>query len=155
MSRTTCCPGSGRRVVRYAQVARAGRREGIGVEVVSDTTNPGKVFSRGQWTLMGELEANGTVPQYAGGHRCSLKFKASHIDRFQLDQAGGQTAGKLFGCNADEYKRAAEANKHQARRAKKAGTRTSAVVRKVTVPPGPARRSPQWRQRGPRPRRGS
>lgn len=103
MSRTTCCPGSGRGVVRYAQVARAGRREGIGVEVVSDTTNPGKVFSRGQWTLMGELEANSTVPQYAGGHRCSLKFKASHIDRFQLDQAGGQTAGKLFGCNADEY----------------------------------------------------
>ncbi|MCX4792012.1 hypothetical protein OG369_39890 [Streptomyces sp. NBC_01221] len=113
--------------IRYVQVARAGHRDGDGVEVVSDTTNPGKVFSRGQWTLMDELEANGTVPQYAGGHLCSLKYKAWPQDRLQLDQAGGQKVGKLFGYNADEYKRAAKANKHQARRDKEAGTQTFAL----------------------------
>ncbi|WP_328373015.1 hypothetical protein OG800_49515 (plasmid) [Streptomyces sp. NBC_00445] len=113
--------------IRYAQVARAGHLEEAGVQVVSDTTNPVKVFSRGQWTLMDELEANGTVPQYSGGHRCSLKFKAFPIDRFQREQAGGQTVGKLFGYNADESKRAAEANRHQARRDKQAGTRTFAL----------------------------
>lgn len=113
--------------IRYAQVARAGHLEDAGVQIVSDTTNPGKVYSRGQWTLMDELEANGTVPQYAGGHRCSLKYKAWPIDRFQLDLGGGQTVGKLFGYNADEYKRAVKANRHQAIRDKKAGTRTFAL----------------------------
>ena len=113
--------------IRYAQVARAGHLEEAGVQVLSDTTTPGRVFSRGQWTLMDEMEANGTVPQYSGGHRCSIKFKGFPIDSFQRSQAGGQTVGKLFGYNADEYKRAAEANKHQARRDKKAGARTFAL----------------------------
>jgi hypothetical protein len=113
--------------IRYAQVARAGHLEEAGVQVLCDTTNPVKVFSRGQWTLMDELEANGTVPQYAGGHRCAQKFKGFPIERFQRDQAGGQTVGKLFGYNADECKRAAEANRHQARRDKTAGTRTFAL----------------------------
>ncbi|GAA1227065.1 hypothetical protein GCM10009578_081610 [Streptomyces rhizosphaericus] len=113
--------------IRYAQVARAGHLEDAGVQVLSDTTNPGKMYSRGQWTLMDELEANGTVPQYAGGHRCAQKFKAFPIERFQRDQAGGQTVGKLFGYNADEHKRAVEANRHQARRDKKAGTRIFAL----------------------------
>ncbi|MER5549990.1 hypothetical protein ABT072_48295 [Streptomyces sp. NPDC002589] len=113
--------------IRYTQVARAGRSDSAGVEVLSDTTNPGKVFSRGPWTLMDELEENGTVPQYAGGHVCSQKHKAWTIDRLQLERAGGQTVGKLFGYNADEYKRAVKANKFQAKRNKKAGYETFAL----------------------------
>lgn len=113
--------------VRYVQVARAGPRDGDGVAVVSDTTNPGKMFSRGPWTLMDELEANGTVPQFAGDHLCSLKYKAWPQDRLQLAQAGGETVGKLFGYNADEHRRAAKANKHQTRRDKEAGTQTFAL----------------------------
>ncbi|MFJ4152866.1 hypothetical protein ACIP10_35565 [Streptomyces galbus] len=113
--------------IRYTQVARAGRPDSAGVEVLSDTKNPGKVFSRGPWTLMDELEESGTVPQYAGGHVCSQKHKAWTIDRLQLERAGGQTVGKLFGYNADEYKRAVKANKFQAKRNKKAGYETFAL----------------------------
>ncbi|MCL3999188.1 hypothetical protein M4438_37850, partial [Streptomyces lavenduligriseus] len=113
--------------IRYTQVARAGRPDSAGVEVLSDTTNPGKVFSKGSWTLMDELEENGTVPQYAGGHVCSQKHKAWTIDRLQLQRAGGQTVGKLFGYNADEHKRAVKANKFQAKRNKEAGYATFAV----------------------------
>ncbi|EDY53271.1 conserved hypothetical protein [Streptomyces clavuligerus] len=113
--------------IRYTQVARGGRLDSAGTAVLSDTTNPGKVFSRGPWTLMDELEENGTVPQYAGGHRCSQKHKAWTIDRLQLDRSGGQTVGKLFGYNADELKRAAKANRFQAVRNKKAGYETFAL----------------------------
>ncbi|WP_234332362.1 hypothetical protein [Streptomyces sp. NRRL F-5650] len=113
--------------IRYTQVARAGRPDSAGVEVLSDTTNPGKVFSRGPWTLMDEMEENGTVPQYAGGHACSQKHKAFSIERLQLQRSGGQTVGKLFGYNADEYKRAAKANKFQAQRNRKAGYETFAL----------------------------
>ncbi|WP_234374001.1 hypothetical protein [Streptomyces scabiei] len=113
--------------IRYTQVARAGHLESAGVQVLSDTTNPGKVFDRGQWTLMDELEANGTVPQYAGGHKCAQKFKAFAIDDLQLRDAGGQTVGKLFGYNADERKRAVKANKAQAERNEKAGRQTFAL----------------------------
>lgn len=113
--------------IRYTQVARAGRLESAGVQVLSDTTNPGKVFSRGPWTLMDELEENGTVPQYSGGHRCSQKHKAFTIDHLQLQRAGGQTVGKLFGYNADEHPRAVKANRFQAVRNKKAGYETFAL----------------------------
>ncbi|MFD7898899.1 hypothetical protein [Streptomyces sp. NPDC059743] len=113
--------------VRHAQVARAGHLEEAGVQVLSDTRLPWKQFRRGRWTLMDELEANGTVPQYAGGHKCSQKFKGFTLDTFDQMQAGGQTVGKLFGYNADEYKRAAKANKHQARKDKKAGHATFAL----------------------------
>ncbi|MFJ4003945.1 hypothetical protein ACIPWL_10855 [Streptomyces sp. NPDC090023] len=113
--------------IRYTQVARAGRQDSAGVKVLSDTTNPGKVFSQGPWTLMDELEENGTVPQYAGGHKCSQKHKAFPIESLQLQRSGGQTMGKLFGYNADEYKRAAKANKFQAERNKKAGYETFAL----------------------------
>ncbi|MCX4624655.1 hypothetical protein [Streptomyces albogriseolus] len=47
--------------------------------------------------------------------------------RLQLERAGGQTVGKLFGYNADEYKRAVKANKFQAKRNKKAGYETFAL----------------------------
>lgn len=113
--------------IRYTQVARAGRQDSAGVEVLSDTTNPGKVFGKGPWTLMDELEENGTVPQYAGGHVCSQKHKAFPIDRLQLQRSGGQTVGKLFGYNADEHKRAVKANKFQAERNQTAGYETFAL----------------------------
>ncbi|WP_234318530.1 MULTISPECIES: hypothetical protein [Streptomyces] len=113
--------------IRYTQVARAGRQDSAGVEVLSDTTSPGKVFGKGPWTLMDELEENGTVPQYAGGHVCSQKHKAFPIDRLQLKRSGGQTVGKLFGYNADEHKRAVKANKFQAERNQTAGYETFAL----------------------------
>ncbi|MFD8731497.1 hypothetical protein [Streptomyces sp. NPDC059611] len=113
--------------IRYTQVARAGRKDSAGVAVLSDSTNPGKVFSQGPWTLMDEMEENGTVPQYAGGHVCSQKHKAFPIERLQLQQSGGQTVGKLFGYNSDELKRAVKANKFQARRNRTAGRETFAL----------------------------
>ncbi|WP_424892351.1 hypothetical protein [Streptomyces sp. XH2] len=115
------------RRIRHVQVARAGHREGAGVQVLSDTTLPWKQYRRGRWTLMDELEANGTVPQYSGGHKRSQKFKGFPIDSFQLSEARGQTVGKLFGYNADEYKRAAKAVKHQARKDEKTGYATFAL----------------------------
>ncbi|MFI5986816.1 hypothetical protein ACIBEA_38890 [Streptomyces sp. NPDC051555] len=109
------------RRIRHVQVARAGHLEEAGVQVLSDTRQPWKQFRRGRWTLMDELEANGTVPQYSGGHKCAQKFKAFAIESFQQSEAEGETVGKLFGYNADEHKRAVKANKHQAQRDAKTG----------------------------------
>ena len=59
--------------VRYVQVARAGHLEADGIIVLSDTRAPREVHLDGAYKLSQELRAAGTVPQFAGEHRCSLK----------------------------------------------------------------------------------
>jgi len=66
-------PRMRRRRVRYVQVARAGHLEADGIKVLSDTRQPFEIHLQGAYTLQEELSAAGTVPQFAGERRCSLK----------------------------------------------------------------------------------
>ncbi len=59
--------------IRYVQVARAGHLESDGIVVLDDTREPRTVYLDGAYKLSDELRAAGTLPQYAGAHRCSLK----------------------------------------------------------------------------------
>src|SRR5262249_58179094 len=64
----------------YVQVARAGHLESDGIIVLDDTREPRTVHLDGAYKLSQELRAAGTVPQFAGEHRCSLKFKKFAIE---------------------------------------------------------------------------
>lgn len=54
--------------IRYVQVGRAGHSQKDGIKVLDDSRTPTKVFGQGAYTLLQELLAAGTVPQYGGKH---------------------------------------------------------------------------------------
>jgi hypothetical protein len=90
--------------IRYVQVPRHGHHEAEGITVLEDSSSPTKMFLAGDYKLSDELKRNGTVPQYAGTHRCALKFKAWVIETW-LEQNLRAPARHAFGYNADEKKR--------------------------------------------------
>jgi hypothetical protein len=91
--------------IRYVQVARAGHLEADGIVVLDDTREPRKVYLDGAYKLSQELRAAGTVPQFAGEHRCSLKFKKFVIEVWLQQEMAGEDYRHSFGYNADEQKR--------------------------------------------------
>jgi hypothetical protein len=91
--------------VRYVQVARAGHLEADGIIILSDTREPREVHLDGAYKLSQELRAAGTVPQFAGEHRCSLKFKAWVIERWLEHELAGEDYRHAFGYNAEEHRR--------------------------------------------------
>src|SRR5262245_1572518 len=93
------------RRIRYVQVARAGHLEADGIVVLDDTREPRKVYLDGAYKLSQELRAAGTVPQFAGEHRCSLKFKKFVIEAWIQQEMAGEDYRHAFGYNADEQKR--------------------------------------------------
>ncbi|MGE0131523.1 MAG: hypothetical protein AB7U82_25865 [Blastocatellales bacterium] len=93
------------RKVRYVQVARAGHLEADGIVVMSDTRSPDRIHLEGAYKLSDELRAAGTVPQYAGEHRCSLKFKAWVIEAWLAQEMTDQSYCHAFGFSAEEQKR--------------------------------------------------
>jgi hypothetical protein len=65
--------------LRYVQIARAGQASSAGYEVLDDSTCPQRMYMRGtRWRLSDELHAAATVPQVAGGRRCSARAKGEH-----------------------------------------------------------------------------
>jgi len=58
--------------VRTVQVARAGRLQGAGVEVLDDSPAPAVLHVDGAFTLLEYLTAAGTVPQVGGRRLCSV-----------------------------------------------------------------------------------
>jgi hypothetical protein len=93
------------RSVRYVQVARAGHLEADGIVVLDDTREPRRVYLDGAYKLSQELRAAGTVPQFAGEHRCSLKFKKFVIETWIRQEMDGERYRHALGYNADEQKR--------------------------------------------------
>ncbi len=87
--------------IRFIQVARHGHLEKDGITVLDDSRGPTRIHLGGDYRLSDELRKAGTVPQYGGTHRCSLKFKATAIDRF-LGETLRRPARHAFGYNADE-----------------------------------------------------
>ena len=90
--------------IRFVQVARAGHSEKDGITVLDDSRRPDTCYLEGDYSLADELRGAGTVPQYSGTHRCSLKFKAFVVDSW-LDSNVREPARHSFGYNIDEQKR--------------------------------------------------
>lgn len=90
--------------IRFVQVARRGHLQSDGITVLSDTRQPDKLYVEGDYKLSDELRAAGTLPQYAGQHRCSLKFKAWVIETWLAENIVAPSV-HAFGYNANETKR--------------------------------------------------
>lgn len=101
--------------IRYVQVARKGHHQSDGITVLSDSRQPDKLYVEGDYKLSDELRAAGTLPQYAGEHRCSLKFKAWVIETWLAENIVDQSL-HAFGYNADETKRVEKSEAAVARR---------------------------------------
>lgn len=91
--------------IRYVQVARAGHLEADGIKVLSDTRRPFEIHLQGAYTLSEELRAAGTVPQFSGERRCSLKFKAWVIETWLAQELSGQSYLHALGYIVDEQSR--------------------------------------------------
>ncbi len=102
--------------IRYVQVARAGHLEAAGVVVLADTCEPDTVHLEGAYKLSQELRAAGTVPQYAGERRCSLKFKAWVIETWLAQELHAEPFRHAIGYNSDEEIRIAKSEAAFARR---------------------------------------
>lgn len=94
--------------IRYVQVARAGHLEADGIVVLGDTREPDTVHLEGAYKLSQELRAAGTVPQYAGERRCSLKFKAWVIETWLAQELYAESYRHAIGYNSDEESRIAK-----------------------------------------------
>jgi hypothetical protein len=94
--------------IRYVQIARAGHLEADGVVVLTDTREPHTVHLEGAYKLSQELRAAGTVPQYAGERRCSLKFKAWVIETWLAQELHAEPFRHAIGYNSDEESRIAK-----------------------------------------------
>lgn len=91
--------------IRYVQVARAGHLEDDGIVVLDDTREPHELHIDGAYKLSDELRAAGTVPQFAGEHRCSLKSKVFPAETWIQGEMAGQDYRHAFGYNAEEQSR--------------------------------------------------
>src|SRR5262245_8773813 len=91
--------------IRYVQVARAGHLEADGIVVLDDTFEPRTVYIEGYYKLSDELRAAGTLPQYAGAHTCSIKFKKFVAESWIEQELAGEPYRHAFGYNAEEQKR--------------------------------------------------
>lgn len=90
--------------IRLVQVARAGRFEEDGIEILDDSHQPQTLHIEGSYKLSDELLFAGTVPQFAGVHKCALKFKAFVLDRWLALERPG-IYRHAFGYNAEETSR--------------------------------------------------
>lgn len=93
--------------IRYVQVARAGPSQSAGITLLDDSAAPEVVYLDGDYRLSQEMLAAGTVPQYGGCRRCSLKAKGWVIDTFIGGDAGGEPYLHVMGYEAGEAGRIA------------------------------------------------
>lgn len=93
--------------IRYVQVARAGHLESDGIVVLSDSREPYECLTTGAYKLSDELERAGSVPQYGGEHKCSLKFKVWPLE-FWIKHYLASPVRHAFGYNAEEIRRVAK-----------------------------------------------
>ncbi len=101
--------------IRYVQLARHGHLEAAGITVLEDSNSPTQVHLNGDYRLSDELRSNGTIPQFGGEHRCSLKFKAFVIETWLKQHQEGPVR-HAFGYNVAEPRRVAKCESATARR---------------------------------------
>jgi hypothetical protein len=93
--------------VRYVQVARGGLVNADGIVVLDDSTAPERMHMRGPVALSDEMGIAGTIPQYGGTRKCSLKWKGWVIDTFLARELAGPYV-QLMGFEAGETGRATD-----------------------------------------------
>lgn len=91
--------------VRYVQVARGGMKNADGIAVLDDSRSPGELHPRGPVALSDEMRVAGTIPQYGGTRKCSLKWKGWVIDSWIEKEVDGPFT-QLMGFESGELKRA-------------------------------------------------
>jgi hypothetical protein len=92
--------------IRWVQIARAAQSMSDGFRVLSDTRAAEICYTGGQYRLGQELEAAGTVPEYAHGKRkCSIKSKGDPLDAWIAQELGEQPFRHFIGFNAEEVNR--------------------------------------------------
>lgn len=101
--------------IRFVEVARRGHLEKDGIVVLADSRSPDLMHMDGAYKLSDELRAAGTVPQFGGEHRCSLKFKAFVIETWLRDRFQ-HPARHAFGYSLEEPKRVAKSEQAIANR---------------------------------------
>ena len=101
--------------IRFVEVARRGHLEKDGIVVLADSRSPDLMHMDGAYKLSDELRAAGTVPQFGGEHRCSLKFKAFVIETW-LRENFQHSARHAFGYSLEEPKRVAKSEQAIANR---------------------------------------
>jgi len=110
-------PALAARGVRYVQLARGGRRKRDGIVVLSDSRSTTQLVRRGPWTLSDELRTTGTVPNIAGGHKCSQKFKGEVLDEWARREFGPSGRfRRIIGYDATETPRQAKDTRYTAAR---------------------------------------
>ena len=105
-------PEIAQRQVRFVELARRGHLEEDGIVVLQDTREPKQLHPEGVYRLTDELLHAGTVPQYAGEHRCALKFKAWVIETWLAWALRGVDAVHVFGYNNAELSRITQSEHH-------------------------------------------
>jgi hypothetical protein len=93
-------------MIRFVEVARAGELEKEGIVILQDSRTPDRVHLEGAYKLSDHLKRSGTVPQFGGEHRCSLKQKAYPNDFWLTNCFGAPNALHAFGYNSAEPARA-------------------------------------------------
>ncbi|MBS1807595.1 MAG: hypothetical protein JST84_05325 [Acidobacteria bacterium] len=91
--------------IRYVQVSRTGQSQSDGITVLSDSRETRRMQMRGPYTLFDELALAGTVPNFGGEHRCSLKFKAWVLTEWMKTEIGSNPCRHVFGYSAEEQSR--------------------------------------------------
>lgn len=92
------------RGIRFVQVARRGHLQKDGITVLDDSRFPQRCYLEGDYRLSQEQIGAGTVPQYAGEHRCAQKFKSFVIEEW-LQANVRVPARHAFGYNSEELDR--------------------------------------------------
>jgi hypothetical protein len=91
--------------IRWVQIARAAHSMMDGFRVLSDTRSAEICYTGGQYRLGQELQAAGTVPEFAHGKRkCSFKSKGDPLDAWIAQELGEQAFRHFIGFNAEEVK---------------------------------------------------
>jgi hypothetical protein len=90
--------------IRYVQVARAGRSETDGIEVLSDTRAPERMVMRGRVSLSDELLGAGTIPQVSN-RTCSYRMKGWVLDTWLREEFGDTPRRHVVGFAAEERRR--------------------------------------------------
>ncbi len=108
------------RRVRFVQIARRGPRRRDGIIVLDDSTYPKRIIPAGPYTIDDEMRLAGTVPNIAGPHRCSQRFKAEALEAW-YEHTFGAPVGPAW-----QFRRVMgyDATKHEQGRAQKDRTFT-------------------------------
>lgn len=97
--------------VRFVQCARSKRlttKQGDGVVVLDDSTDPQRLHFGGDYRLSDEMLSQGTIPQLGGFRSCSVHAKANVLEPVIAAITQGQPYRHALGFEANERARAAK-----------------------------------------------